>query len=90
VMLVVRPLVGLAALLPVRMRRGDRLFVVWAGMKGAVPILLGSFALTHAAPQAGRIYGIVFIVVALTVLVQGLSMLPAARRLGVSMTARQG
>jgi cell volume regulation protein A len=67
----IRPvLVGLV-LWPVRLRRGERVFVLWAGLKGAVPILLGTFAFTSGVRGAERIYGIVFVVVAFSVVVQG-------------------
>lgn len=69
--LVIRPvLVGLA-LIPVRLRLGERIFVLWAGLKGAVPILLGTFIFTSEIPGTTRIYDIIFIVVAFSVLVQG-------------------
>jgi potassium/hydrogen antiporter len=69
--LLVRPLlVGLISL-PIRLRLGERVFVLWAGLKGAVPVLLGTFALTAGVAGADRIYGIVFIVVAFSVVVQG-------------------
>ena len=69
--LVVRPLlVGLISL-PVRLRAGERVFVLWAGLKGAVPVLLGTFAFTAGIPGAQRIYEIVFIVVTFSVVVQG-------------------
>lgn len=69
--LVIRPvLVGLA-LIPVKLRLGERAFVLWAGLKGAVPILLGTFIFTSAIPGTTRIYDIIFIVVAFSVLVQG-------------------
>ena len=65
--------------LPVR----ERVFVAWAGMRGAVPILLASLALTAGVADANRVYGLVFIVVAASVLVQGASLPWAAARLGV-------
>ncbi|WP_250009326.1 potassium/proton antiporter [Actinoplanes sp. M2I2] len=69
--LLVRPLlVGLISL-PIRLRLGERVFVLWAGLKGAVPILLGTFAFTAGIPGAERIYEIVFVVVAFSVIVQG-------------------
>jgi potassium/hydrogen antiporter len=69
--LLVRPLlVGLVSL-PVRLRAGERVFVLWAGLKGAVPILLGTFAFTAGLPGAQRIYEIVFVVVTFSVVVQG-------------------
>ena len=42
---VIRPLVVGALLLPVRLEWGERLFVMWSGLKGAVPILLAALAL---------------------------------------------
>jgi cell volume regulation protein A len=83
--LVVRPLVALPLLLPSRLRRGERLFVAWGGLKGAVPILLAAFAVLNAVEEADRIYGIVFVVVLLSVLVQGSTLELAAARFGVPM-----
>ena len=57
--------------------RGTRLFVLWAGLKGAVPILLGLFIVGAGVPDAARIYGIVFVVVLISVVVQG-GLTPAA------------
>jgi potassium/hydrogen antiporter len=82
---VVRPvLVGLL-LLPVRLARGERLFVLWAGLKGAVPILLGSFLLTADVPDASQLYAVIIVVVAFSVVVQGGLVPTVAARLGVPM-----
>ena len=85
--LVARPLAVWPLLLPVRMRPGERLFIVWGGLRGAVPILLAAFALLGGVDEADRVYEIVFVVVAFSVLVQGSSIPWVARRLGVRMTA---
>jgi potassium/hydrogen antiporter len=69
--LVVRPILVGLVLVPVRLRRGERAFVLWSGLKGVVPILLGTYAVAEAAPQADRIYAVVFVVVLLSVAVQG-------------------
>jgi cell volume regulation protein A len=69
-------LVGLC-LLPARLRRNERRFVLFAGLKGAVPLLLGELMLGAGVDQADRLYGIVAIVVVFSVLVQG-SLTPAA------------
>ena len=67
---VVRPvLVGLL-LLPVDLGTGERLFVLWSGLKGAVPILLGTYLLTAGVPDAERLYRVVVVVVAFSVIVQ--------------------
>jgi cell volume regulation protein A len=68
---VIRPvLVGLL-IAPIRLRLGERAFVLWAGLKGAVPILLGMFILGSGVPGADRLYAIIFIVVLVSVLLQG-------------------
>lgn len=84
-MFVVRPIAVAPLLAPVELTRGERLFVVWAGLKGAVPILLASFALLEGVDHAQRIYLIVFVVVALSVTLQAATIPAVARRLGVPM-----
>jgi cell volume regulation protein A len=85
-----RPL-GIAAFLaPLHLRRGERAFVMWSGLKGAVPILLASFTLLEHVPGAERIYGIVFVVVAFSVIAQGSTVPFAARRLGVPIRLVHG
>jgi len=83
--LVARPASVLPLLWPVGLRRGERLFVVWSGLKGAVPILLASFAVADRVDEAQRLYELVFVVVLASVVVQGATIGPAARRLGVEM-----
>jgi cell volume regulation protein A len=68
---VVRPvLVGLVQL-PVRLRPGERVFVLFAGLKGAVPVLLGTFVVAAGGSDARRVYDLVFVVVAVSVVAQG-------------------
>jgi cell volume regulation protein A len=86
---VARPLVVAPLLWPARLRPGERIFVLWGGLKGAVPILLGAFALLDHVDQAERIYGIVFVVVAFSVLVQGTSVPLVAPLLSVPMRLRE-
>ena len=82
---VARPL-GLAPLLvPMKLRLGEKLFIAWSGLKGAVPILLAALALLADVDEARRIYEIVFVVVLFSVVVQGASVPFAASRLGVRM-----
>jgi cell volume regulation protein A len=82
---VARPLTVGPMLFPARLRVGERLFVVWSGLKGAVPILLAAFALSAGVDDGERIYDLVFIVVAFSVIVQGSAIPLVARRLNVPM-----
>ena len=82
---VIRPLVVGLLLLPVRLDWGERLFVMWSGLKGAVPILLAALAVIGGVEEGARIYGIVFVVVLLSVLIQGTFVPVVADRLGVPM-----
>jgi cell volume regulation protein A len=82
---VARPLVVAVLLSRSTLTGGERLFVMWGGLRGAVPILLGAFALVAGVDHALRVYEIVFFVVAFSVIVQGTTIAPAARRLGVEV-----
>jgi len=82
---VARPLVVAPLLWPAKLRRGERLFVMWSGLNGAVPILLAAFALLEHVDGAERIYGIVFVLVTFSVLVQGATIPYVAGRLGIPM-----
>jgi cell volume regulation protein A len=82
---VARPLVVGTLLVPANLRRGERLFVMWGGLKGAVPILLAAFAVIAGVDGANRIYGIVFVVVLFSVVVQGTSIPLIAQPLRVPM-----
>jgi cell volume regulation protein A len=83
--LVLRPLVCAPLLTALKINRGETTFIAWAGLKGAVPILLGALAVSGGVPDAARLYAIVFVVVALSVVVQGSSLAWMARRLGVGI-----
>lgn len=74
---VVRPLAVGPFLRAARLRTNEIAFVVFAGLKGAVPLLLGEMMLASGIGSAQRWYGIVVIVVVFSVLVQG-SLTPVA------------
>lgn len=76
---VIRPVLVGVLIAPIRLRLGERAFVLWAGLKGAVPILLGLFILGSSTPGAHRLYAIIFIVVLVSVLLQG-SLVPLLAR----------
>jgi cell volume regulation protein A len=83
--LVARPLVVAGLLAPFRFSRGERIFVAWSGLKGAVPILLAAFAVVSGVEEAETVFYIVFVVVLLSVAVQGTLVPWVARRVAISM-----
>jgi cell volume regulation protein A len=82
---VARPLATAPLLVPLRLDWGERVFVMWSGLKGAVPILLASLAVVASTDYAPELYGIVFVVVLFSVVVQGSLVPTVARRLGVPL-----
>ena len=80
---VARPLTIFPLLLPARLTNAERLFVSWGGLKGAVPILLGALAVLAAVDGSSELYGIVFIVVVFSVVVQGVSLPFVAKKLRI-------
>ncbi len=68
---VVRPLFVGLTLLPVTLSRGERSFVLFSGLKGAVPILLGTYVLAEGVSRAHEVYDVIFVVVLFSVVLQG-------------------
>lgn len=81
----IRPLAVSACLVRVDLERNERSFILFAGLKGAVPILLGEFLRAAHIAEAERLYGIVVVVVIFSVLVQGSSVPGVARLLRLPM-----
>ncbi|WP_299955719.1 potassium/proton antiporter [uncultured Modestobacter sp.] len=79
-LLVARPLSVLLSLVWFRMPFSQQLFVSWAGLRGAVPIVLATFPIAAAVPGATRVFDTVFVLVVVFTVVQGWS-LPAMARL---------
>ena len=78
---VIRPLFAGLCLIHSRLRANERGFILFAGLKGAVPILLGLLLLQAEVPGAERLYGIVVVVVIVSVLLQGSLAVTVARYL---------
>ena len=68
---------------PFRLPWREQTFIAWAGLRGAVPIVLATIPLAEGVPQADRIFDVVFVLVLLFTLLQGPSLPWLARRLGV-------
>jgi len=68
---VARPLSVLAALLPFRFSIRDQMFISWAGLRGAAPIILATIAVTSNVPHSQTLFNTVFFVAVLSVVAQG-------------------
>ncbi len=84
---VVRPVLVGPLLLAIRLTWGERAFVLWSGLKGAVPVLLGTYVLTSGQADEVLLFDVIFVVVAFSVIVQGSLVFPLARRWQVPMRA---
>jgi cell volume regulation protein A len=61
----------------------ERALLGWAGLRGAVPIVLGTIVLSSGIGSGETIFNAVFFVVVVSALVQGTTLEPVARRLGL-------
>jgi cell volume regulation protein A len=83
-MIVARPASIFISLAWTKMPFQEKLFVSWVGLRGSVPIVLATFPLAAGIAQAGEIFVVVSFIVVMSVLIQGFSLAPVARRLGLA------
>lgn len=79
-----RPLAVWICMLGSKFTVRERLFVSWVGLRGAAPIMLATFPLAANVPNARMIFNLVFFIVLASILIQGSTLMPLARRLGLS------
>lgn len=87
-LLLARPLSVLLCTLPFRLQLRAQLFLSWAGLRGAVPIVLATIPVTRNVPGSDRLFDLVFVLVAVFTVVQGPTLPFVARRLGVTATGQ--
>jgi cell volume regulation protein A len=82
-MLIARPLSVFLTLAFTRLSVKEKTLISWVGLRGAVPIILGTFPLVAGVPKADMIFNMVFFIVLTSVLLQGTSLPLVARWLGL-------
>jgi cell volume regulation protein A len=81
---VARPLAALVATAGAGFRLGERLVLGWAGLRGAVPVVFATFAVTEGIDDGRLYFNIAFFVVLLSTVLQGTTIEPLARALGAT------
>jgi len=84
---IARPVAVYLALLPWKMARNEKIMVSWVGLRGAAPIVLATFPLLAAVPQANVVFNLVFFIVITSALLHGTSIPLVARMLDLSAPA---
>jgi len=87
---VARPVAVWLCLKPFALQRAEKLFISWVGLRGAVSILLALTPLIGGLEHGRAIFNIAFVIVLVSLVVQGWTVGPLARRLGLIVPHRAG
>src|SRR3954447_10225775 len=84
VTVIARPLAAWIATAPFRFGNRERLVLGWAGLRGAVPVVLAIFPVIEHVPHSLEFFNIVFFAVVVSTVLQGWTFVSVAERLGVT------
>ncbi|HWH94642.1 MAG TPA: potassium/proton antiporter [Baekduia sp.] len=82
--LLARPLAAVLCTAPFGFSAREQVVLGWAGLRGAVPVVLATFPVIEGIPRSHEFFNIVFFVVLLSTILQGTTFEPLAKRLGVT------
>ncbi len=85
---VARPIAVLISLLPFSFPWREQIFMSWVGLRGAVPIILALFPWLSGVEQQELYFDIAFVVVMVSLLIQGWTIAPLARWLNLEVPKR--
>ena len=81
--IVARMAVVFALMSPFKYTKKEKFFMSWAGLKGAVPIIFSTNAITAGIDNSQVIFNMVFYMVVFSVMIQGMTLKPLAKYLGL-------
>jgi cell volume regulation protein A len=81
---VARPVAAAVATAFTKLELRERVVVGWAGLRGALPVVLATFPVIEGVEDSDEFFNIVFFAVVLSTLLQGGTIDPLAKRLGVT------
>jgi potassium/hydrogen antiporter len=84
--LVGRPVAVWLCLAPFHFPHREKLFIAWVGLRGAVSIFLAAIPMLSGLPNAEVYFNIAFVVVLVSLVVQGWTLAWTAKRLGIALT----
>ena len=87
---VARPLAVWLCLLPFDFNQREMTFLAWVGLRGAVSILLSILPILSGLPNGQDFFNITFIIVLVSLVLQGWTLKPVARRLGLIIPRQTG
>ncbi len=82
---VARPVAVWLCLFPFGFRTSEKAFISWVGLRGAVSIFLAAIPTLSGVPNAEIYFNVAFVVVVVSLIVQGWSLTYVARKLGVAL-----
>jgi potassium/hydrogen antiporter len=88
--LLARPVATFLTTLPSRLGAREQSVLAWAGLRGAVPVVLATFPVIEGVPDSLDFFNIVFFAVLLSTLLQGATFEPFAKALRVTAAADSG
>ncbi|GAC1629004.1 MAG: potassium/proton antiporter [Nevskia sp.] len=84
---VARPVAVAVSLIPFHFPWREQVYLAWVGLRGSVPMVLATFPLLAGLPHALLFFDVAFFIVLVSLVVQGWTVAPAARLLGLQMPA---
>lgn len=82
-MVIARPIAVAISTIYMHFTRKELIFLSWAGLKGAVPIILATFPLLAGVEGSQQIFNVIFFIVLTSCLIQGTTIAPLAQKLGL-------